>query len=138
MGINGVTKRPQAVWAAQRADGTPPCVFSSYYQTWWVSRAREHSPAHAPRFFPISLRTLVLRSPTHAVGWIPRDRGMPHGCTTARSQPRAGPHQSYALPGACLPGYLRDVGAEAGQHLEALDNDLTGAAGRPLLLPAPL
>ena len=95
-------------------------------------------PCARTPFFSISLRTLVLRSPTHAVGWIPRDRGMPHGCTTARSQPRAGPHQSYALPGACLPGYLRDVGAEAGQHLEALDNDLTGAAGRPLLLPAPL
>ena len=137
MGINGVTKRPQAVWAAQRADGTPPCVFSSYYQTWWVSRAREHSPAHAPRFSHLfTYAGAALAYPCRRLDT--RDRGMPHGCTTARSQPRAGPHQSYALPGVCLPGCLRDVGAEAGQHLEALDNDLTGAAGRPLLLPAPL
>jgi hypothetical protein len=46
-------------------------------------------------------------------------------------------HGLQAPPGAPTPGCLRDVGSAVGQYLEALDNDLTGAAGLPRLLPAP-
>src|SRR5712691_6524536 len=47
------------------------------------------------------------------------------------------PHESRAPWGAPTPGRLQGVCPGTGQHLDALGDDLTGAAILPLLLPPP-
>ena len=114
MGINGVTKRPQAVWAAQRADGTPPCVFFILPDLVGVTCAG--TPRTRPVF--ISLRTLVLRSPTHAVCWIPRDRGkaprLYHGAVSAPGRPPPVVRPTGSLPPRRPPGRWRGGGTAPG------------------------
>src|SRR6476619_2794816 len=67
----------------------------------------------------------------------PRHCDTPRSLTKTRQQPWASPYISRAPRSAPTPKRLQDVCPGTGQHLEALNDDLTGAAVLPLLRPPP-